>query len=85
MDGRGFVAWNLRKLRVKNGLSQETLAVDADLDRTYIGGLERGIENPTVAVLDRLAAALSVHISAFFKERPGTPMPKPLRGGRRPG
>jgi transcriptional regulator with XRE-family HTH domain len=86
MDGRGLVAWNLRKLRVRSGLSQEKLAVDAGLDRTYVGGLERGNENPTVAVLDRLAAALSVHVSAFFKEpRPGTPMPKPLRGGRRPG
>jgi transcriptional regulator with XRE-family HTH domain len=86
MDGRRLAAWNLRRWRVLRDLSQETLGVDAGVDRTYIGRLERGLENPTVAVLDRLAAALSIHISDFFKvplrgERP----PKPLRGGRRKG
>jgi transcriptional regulator with XRE-family HTH domain len=84
MDGRALIAWNLRKLRVKRGLSQQQLAVDGGVDRTYVGGLERGTENPTVAILDLLAAALVVHISEFFREpRKGSVRPKPLRGGRR--
>jgi transcriptional regulator with XRE-family HTH domain len=43
---------------VKRGLSQEGLAYDADVDRSYVGGLEREEENPTVEVLDRLAKTL---------------------------
>jgi transcriptional regulator with XRE-family HTH domain len=84
MDGRALVAWNLRRIRVKRGLSQEQLAFDADVDRSYVGGLERREENPTVDLLDRLAKALSVQLSEFFKHpRRGSLPPKPLRGGRR--
>ncbi|MEX0827650.1 MAG: helix-turn-helix transcriptional regulator [Haliea sp.] len=84
MDGRALVAWNLRRVRVLRGLSQETLAVDAEVDRTYVGRLERGLENPTVGVLDRLAKALGSAISEFFiLPSPGESRPKPLRGGRR--
>jgi len=83
MNGRKL-AWNLRRLRVLRDLSQETLAVDAEVDRTYVSRLERGQENPTIGILDRLAAALDTHISEFFIEpRPGEVRPKPLRGGRR--
>lgn len=84
MCGRDLIAWNLRKVRVRQGISQEKLAVDAEIDRTYVGGLERGTENPTVAILDRLADALGIHVSAFFKEpSPTSKPPKPLPGGRR--
>jgi transcriptional regulator with XRE-family HTH domain len=38
-------------------LSQENLAVDAGVDRTYVSRLERGLENPTVGILDQLADA----------------------------
>jgi transcriptional regulator with XRE-family HTH domain len=84
MNGRELVAWNLRKLRVARGLSQEQLGADAEVDRTYVGGLERGVVNPSVAVLDRLAGALAVQISEFFKvPQKASPRPQPLRGGRR--
>ena len=84
MNGRGLVAWNLRRLRVKRGLSQERLALDAEVDRSYVGGLERQAENPTVDVLDRLAATLEVPLSEFFKKpRSGAPPPKPLPSGRK--
>jgi transcriptional regulator with XRE-family HTH domain len=67
------------------GFSQEVLAVDAGIDRTYVSRLERGLENPTVAVLERLAKALSANIEELFKvPRPGQPAPRPLKGGRRP-
>jgi transcriptional regulator with XRE-family HTH domain len=85
MNGRALVAWNLRRIRVKRGLSQERLAFDSGVDRSYVGGLERLDENPTVDVLDRLAKTLDVSISEFFKQpRKGAAPPKPLRGGRRP-
>lgn len=85
MDGRALLAWNLRRIRVKRGLSQERLAYDAEVDRSYVGGLERKVENPTVDVLDRLAKTLGVAIGEFFKEpRKGSTPPKPLRSGRRP-
>ena len=85
MDGRALVAWNLRRIRVKRGLSQERLAFDAEVDRSYVGGLERREENPTVDVLDRLAKTLEVPLSEFFKRpRGGSAPPQPLRSGRRP-
>jgi transcriptional regulator with XRE-family HTH domain len=85
MKAGALVARNIRRLRVAKGLSQEVLAVDAAIDRTYVSRLERGLENPTVAVLERLAIALSVKIEEFFKTfRAGEPPPPPLKGGRRP-
>ncbi|HEX3885415.1 MAG TPA: helix-turn-helix transcriptional regulator [Stellaceae bacterium] len=84
MKAQQLVAHNMRKLRVKRGVSQENLAVDAGIDRTYISRLERGIENPTVAVLERLAAALESDIGAFFvMPGVGETFPAPLRGGRK--
>jgi transcriptional regulator with XRE-family HTH domain len=85
MNGRALLAWNLRRIRVKRGLSQERLAYDAEIDRSYVGGLERRQENPTVDLLDRLARTLEVSISEFFRPpRPGAAPPKPLRRGRKP-
>jgi transcriptional regulator with XRE-family HTH domain len=85
MDGKALVAWNLRRIRVARGVSQEQLAVDAGVDRTYVGRIERGMENPTVANLDKLAEALDVHISALFmKPKPGERRAKPLQPGRKP-
>jgi transcriptional regulator with XRE-family HTH domain len=84
MKAQALVAWNLRRLRVGCGLSQENLAVDAGIDRTYVSRLERGLENPTVAVLEQLADALDARIAEFFVvPAPGEPPPKPLPGGRR--
>ena len=84
MDGRALVAWNLRRIRVKRGLSQERLAFDAEVDRYYVGGLERAQQNPTVDVLERLANTLGVALVEFFKAPPpGAKRPEPLRRGRR--
>jgi transcriptional regulator with XRE-family HTH domain len=84
-DGRSLIAWNIRRIRVEQGLSQERLAVDANLDRTYVGRLERLLENPTIGTLDRLATALGVRLSDLVAEpkRDAQP-PAPLRSGRRP-
>ena len=84
MQGRALLAWNMRRVRVAQGISQEKLAADAAVDRAYLGGLERRTENPTVDLLDRIAAALAVPLGELFvqpasDERP----PAPLKGGRR--
>jgi len=50
----------LRELRAKAGLSQEQLALSAGLDRTYISLLERGLRQPTLSTLFRLADILEV-------------------------
>jgi transcriptional regulator with XRE-family HTH domain len=86
MKARALVARNIRRLRVARELSQEVLAVDAGIDRTYVSRLERGLENPTVVVLEKLARAMSTNIEEFFRvPRAGEAAPKPLKGGRRPG
>ncbi len=85
MKARELVAWNLRRMRVAQGLAQELLAVDASVDRTYISRLERGLENPTVSVLERLSDALGVNITEMFANvKSGSSRPKPLPSGRRP-
>jgi len=84
MDIQKLVAWNIRRVRVAKALSQEALAVDAGIDRTYVSKLERVLENPTVAVLDQLARALDVEITELFrKPKAGERPPEPLQGGRR--
>ena len=86
MKGRALVAWNLRRVRVARGLSQERLAADAGVDRAYLGGLERQVENPTVDLLDRIADTLGVPLGELFVQPTmGEPPPEPLRGGRRRG
>jgi len=84
MKGRALVARNLRRIRVERGISQEKLAADASIDRSYLGGLERQVENPTVDLLDRVAKALSVTITELFVQpSPGEKPPKPLKSGRK--
>lgn len=58
----------LREFRSAAGLSQEALAERAGLDRTYVGGLERGQRNPTLKVLWSLAAPLEVSPSDLVRE-----------------
>jgi len=80
-----LVARNIRRLRVAAGVSQDALAVDAGIDRTYVSRLERGLENPTVAVLERLARAVNAPIVELFATPArNEPPPRPLRGGRKP-
>lgn len=53
-----IVARNLRLARQKAGISQEALADLADVDRTYVSGIERGKRNPTITILAKFADAL---------------------------
>jgi transcriptional regulator with XRE-family HTH domain len=56
----------VRELRTKKGLSQEALAMACDLDRTYIGGIERGERNVSLVNIEKIAAALGVSIRVLF-------------------
>jgi transcriptional regulator with XRE-family HTH domain len=60
MDVRAKLAKNLISLRQAKGWSQEDLADEAGLHRTYVSGIERKVRNPTVTILERLAKALKV-------------------------
>jgi len=85
MNGRALVAWNIRKLRVERGISQEQLAADAGIDRSYMSRLERGIENPTVSIIEKLAAVLSAELADFFVvPEPNAEPPGSLTRGRKP-
>lgn len=68
MQGRELIAANVRRIRVELGISQERLAFDAGVDRSYLGGMERGEANPTVEILDRIAATLGVPLADLFSE-----------------
>lgn len=54
---------NVRSVREKRELSQEALAEIADLDRTYVGGLERGERNATLGSILRIAKALKTPVA----------------------
>lgn len=66
MNLRGVVAKNLRRLRQAKGLSQEELADRADINRNYVGLLEREEHAATVDMLEKLASVLEVDPVAFF-------------------
>ncbi|MGH9618565.1 MAG: helix-turn-helix domain-containing protein [Bryobacteraceae bacterium] len=56
----------VRYLRTKKGLSQEALAFACDLDRTYIGGIERGERNVSLVNIQKIAIALGVPVRELF-------------------
>jgi transcriptional regulator with XRE-family HTH domain len=60
MDPRLQLGMNVRRLRQASGLSQEKFALEHQIDRTYISGIERGARNPTIVIIARLAEALKV-------------------------
>lgn len=56
----------LRELRNAASLSQEALALEADVDRTFVSQIERGIRQPSLATIFKLAAALDVKASSLI-------------------
>jgi len=67
MDIRKQLGANVRRLRKGRHLSQEELAFEAELHRTYISGVERGVRNPTVTVVAKMARALDVTPDQLLK------------------
>jgi transcriptional regulator with XRE-family HTH domain len=62
-------ALRIRKLRHDKGWSQERLAEEAQMHRTYLGGIEVARRNPSLRNLIRIAQALGVTMSGLFEER----------------
>lgn len=67
MDIRKKFGKRLRQLREERGWSQEEFADRAGLHRTYVSAVERGVRNPTLSVLERLAKALSMKLSELVQ------------------
>ena len=85
MDTRVTIGWNLRALRVAKGLSQERLALEAGIDRSYVGRVERGSENVTVASLDAFARVLEVPVRRLFEDvSDDAQLARGLPSGRKP-
>ena len=61
-----IIGHKIKLLRIKKGLSQEQLADDCGLDRTYITYVENGKKNITVETLYKLTKALDISLSEFF-------------------
>jgi transcriptional regulator with XRE-family HTH domain len=55
---RAILAQNIKEARRRLNLSQEELAARADIDRTYVSGIERQVRNPTITVVAKFAEAL---------------------------
>ena len=58
----------VREARLRSNMSQERLAEVAGLDRTYIGGVERGERNPSLVALKKIARGLGLPLSELFSE-----------------
>lgn len=69
MDIRRQLGRNLKRLRLEKGWSQEELADQAGLHRTYVSGVERGVRNPTITIVAALAKALGVPASDLIAAR----------------
>jgi transcriptional regulator with XRE-family HTH domain len=67
MSLREIVATNLRRLRHAKGMSQEELADRADINRNYVGMLEREQHSATVDMLEKLAEVLEADPVEFFR------------------
>lgn len=62
------VGQRIRDLRNEQGLSQEKLALKAEIDRTYLAGVEQGKRNLSIKSLDKILKALDITFKDFFKE-----------------
>jgi|AraplaMF_Col_mMF_1032025.scaffolds.fasta_scaffold00215_30 transcriptional regulator with XRE-family HTH domain len=77
MGIREDFARNLRRIRHQRRLSQEALALEADIDRTYISALERGVYSASLTMLEKLANVLEVEPAALVER-----IKKPARSKR---
>jgi transcriptional regulator with XRE-family HTH domain len=59
-DLRDVLAWNVRRYRVQRKLSQEQLAFESELDRTYISAIERKVWNASLSSIEKIALALQI-------------------------
>jgi len=72
MSARELLALNMIRLRTQRGWSQEALALEAGVDRTFVAHVERHKRNISVDNIERIALALGVRISELFKTPPSS-------------
>lgn len=60
---------DIKVLRLNAGLSQEALALEAEVDRTYVSQLERGVANPSLLILHRISKVLGKELNISFLTR----------------
>lgn len=68
MDIKKKFGKKVKLLRIEKGWSQEKLALNADLDRTYIPSIEKGDRNVSITVIEKIAKALKTNIKNLFDE-----------------
>lgn len=66
LDYRRVLAENVKTARKALDLSQEALALEADIDRTYVSGIERGRRNPSLTMIAKLAERLKTTPAALL-------------------
>jgi transcriptional regulator with XRE-family HTH domain len=66
-----IIGINVKRERLRKGLSQEKLAAEVGVDMRYLGGIERGQENPSTKVIAALAKALGVPASSLLVDAKG--------------
>ena len=72
MDIHMQVGLNVQRLRREKGWSQEDLAFESGLHRTYVSGIERGVRNPTLLILEKLAKSLGVAPAELLADKSGS-------------
>lgn len=60
------IGLRIKELRIKSGISQEKLALKAELDRTYLAGVENRKRNPSIKTLEKILIALEISFGDFF-------------------
>ena len=61
------LGYSIRYLRQKKNWSIEDLALEAGINRNYLGDLERGMRNPTLVILNKIATALGIDLTILFE------------------
>ncbi|WP_088009438.1 helix-turn-helix domain-containing protein [Indiicoccus explosivorum] len=69
----------MKELRLKAGITQEALSIRAELDRSYIGAVERGEKNLSLLNIEKIACALDVDLSYFFGDERFAPRSSSLK------
>jgi transcriptional regulator with XRE-family HTH domain len=69
-DNAKLLGKRIREIRLAKGWSQEILAFHCNLDRSYVGSLERGERNPNFKTLCRVAKALGINVTTLLVDLP---------------
>lgn len=63
-----ILGFNIKQIREQKSWSQDKLSEISGLHRTYISGIERGVRNPTVEIVQQISQAFDVHVAELFRD-----------------